>query len=151
MADKIVVMKDGYVEQVGAPLDLYDYPANKFVAGFIGSPAMNFLPAKAENGQAVLANGTVLAPAPKGVSDGQAFTAGVRPEHFMASDQGAAVNVTLVEPTGADLQFVVDLAGTSVLVSTRERMKLHPGDPLHLVVEPGRLHAFDDQTGARLD
>ena len=150
MADKIVVMKDGYVEQVGAPLDLYDRPANRFVAGFIGSPAMNFLPARVENGQAVLANGTILAPAPAGVAEGRTFTAGVRPEHLMVANQGAEVTVTVVEPTGAEIQFIVDLAGTSTLVSTRDRVNLKHGDALHLVVEQGRLHAFDTDSGARL-
>lgn len=150
MADKIVVMKDGYVEQVGAPLDLYDRPANQFVAGFIGSPAMNFLPCRVKGGQAVLDNGAVLAPAPMGLSEDQVFTAGVRPEHLFVSDQGAAATVTLVEPTGAEIQFIVDLAGTSTLISTRDRVKLTHGDQLRLAVEPGCLHAFDAGTGVRL-
>ncbi|WP_424988620.1 ABC transporter ATP-binding protein [Microbulbifer sp. S227A] len=150
MADKIVVMKDGHVEQIGAPLDLYDRPANKFVAGFIGSPAMNFLPAVVENGQAVLADGNRLTPAPVGLTNGQTFTAGVRPEHIMITDQGAAGTVTVVEPTGAEIQFIVDLAGTPTLVSTRDRMQLTQGDQVHLAIEPGRLIAFDAETGARL-
>ncbi|MCR8723524.1 ABC transporter ATP-binding protein [Frigidibacter sp. ROC022] len=150
MADKIVVMKDGHVEQIGAPLELYDCPANRFVAGFIGSPAMNFIPARVQNGQALLADGTALAPAPAGLAEGLAFVAGVRPEHLMVTEQGAAATVTLVEPTGAEIQFVVDLAGTSVLVSTRDRVNLRHGDRVSLAVEPGRLHAFDTETGQRL-
>lgn len=150
MADKIVVMKDGHVEQVGAPLELYDRPANRFVAGFIGSPAMNFLPCRVTNGQAVLDNGAALAPAPDGLAEGQAFTAGVRPEHFILAQEGASAQVTLVEPTGAEIQFMVDLAGTSTLVSTRDRVTLKHGDRLHLAVEPGRIHAFDAGTGIRL-
>lgn len=150
MADKIVVMKDGHVEQIGAPMELYDRPSNRFVAGFIGSPAMNFLPAKVQNGQAVLANGSVLAPAPAGLSEGQSIIAGVRPEHLGVADAGAPATVTLVEPTGAEIQFTVKLAGASVLVSTRDRLRLRNGDNLHLVVEPGRLHTFNPETGARL-
>ncbi|WP_323769793.1 sn-glycerol-3-phosphate ABC transporter ATP-binding protein UgpC [Antarctobacter sp.] len=150
MADKIVVMKDGHVEQVGAPLELYDRPANRFVAGFIGSPAMNFLPCKVQNGQAVMENGAVLAPAPAELTEGQVFTAGVRPEHFILSDHGTPARVTVVEPTGAEIQFVVDLAGHSALVSTRDRVNLKHGDTQHLTVEAGRLHAFDAATGARL-
>ena len=150
MADKIVVMKDGDVEQAGAPLELYDRPANRFVAGFIGSPAMNFLPCRVQGGQAVLKDGTALAPAPAGLADGRAFTGGVRPEHFFAADSGAPATVAMVEPTGAEIQFSVNVSGNPALVSTRDRIDLRHGQTVHLAVEPGRLHAFDPETGARL-
>jgi len=150
MADTIVVMKDGHVEQIGAPLDLYDTPANLFVAGFIGSPAMNFLPCTARGGQATLANGEILGAAPGGVAEGQAFTAGVRPEHFVVGDGSVSAKVTLVEPTGAEIQFTTDIAGTPTLLTTRDRVGARQGDTLHLSVAPGALHAFDPASGARL-
>ncbi|WP_226781603.1 ABC transporter ATP-binding protein [Oceaniglobus trochenteri] len=150
MADKIVVMKDGHVEQIGAPLDLYDTPANLFVAGFIGSPSMNFMSCTAQGGKAVLSNGQVLGAAPAGLGEGQAFTAGVRPEHFVIGSGALDAPVTLVEPTGAEIQFTVDIAGDHVLITTRDRVTARLGDTLNLSVEPGKLHAFDPETGARL-
>ena len=116
MADKIVVMHDGLVEQIGAPLELYDRPNNLFVAGFIGSPAMNFL-----NGT-IRVNGTPwsstgraaracrLAAAPAG-SDGRPAVYGVRPEHFVIADDGAEAIVQVVEPTGSEIQVVAKLGG----------------------------------------
>ena len=112
---------------------------------------MNFLPAKVQGGQTVLDDGTVLCPAPAGVAEGQRFTAGVRPEHLSAASTGAAGQVTLVEPTGAEIQFTIDLAGTPVLITTRDRLALRPGETLHLAVEPGQLHAFDADSGLRLE
>src|SRR6516164_602232 len=113
MADKIVVMHDGRVEQIGAPLALYDKPDNLFVAGFIGSPAMNFLRgAVRHNGAAEFLgpNGVQLplAAAPTG-SDGRPVIYGVRPEHFALADDGAEAEVHVVEPTGSELQVVAKL------------------------------------------
>ncbi|HTW15860.1 MAG TPA: sn-glycerol-3-phosphate ABC transporter ATP-binding protein UgpC, partial [Nocardioides sp.] len=104
MADKIVVMHDGIVEQIGKPLELYDKPDNQFVAGFIGSPAMNFLKGK------VKVNGAATFEGPNGVklplksapsnSDGKPVVYGVRPEHFTIADDGAEAEIVVVEPTG---------------------------------------------------
>src|ERR1044071_2268969 len=110
MADKIVVMHDGIVEQMGAPLDLYDNPSNLFVAAFIGSPAMNMLKGRIRmNGSAAFegpAGGALpLAAAPPG-SDGQPAVCGVRPEHFALADDGAEAEVQVIEPTGSELQVV---------------------------------------------
>src|SRR5271157_2861433 len=108
MADKIVVMHDGIVEQIGTPLELYDRPDNLFVAGFIGSPAMNFIPGalRRENGAAFVevAEGIRLAVSLRdNGADGQKVIYGVRPEHFdVASDGGLPTRVHVVEPTGAD-------------------------------------------------
>src|SRR5437879_13314467 len=106
MADKIVVMHDGIVEQMGTPLELYDTPANQFVAGFIGSPAMNFLKGK------VKVNGSAFFEGPNGVklplaaapanSDGQAAVYGVRPEHFTIADDGTEAEIGGVQRTGAE-------------------------------------------------
>src|SRR5215207_10611067 len=101
MADKIVVMHDGVVEQVGAPLDLYDRPANLFVAGFIGSPAMNFLKGHLQGGRFVSESGTSLPVAnPPAASDGKPIIYGIRPEPFILADSnGLPVDETAVEPT----------------------------------------------------
>ena len=109
MGDAIVVMKDGRIEQVGSPLELYDHPANMFVAGFIGSPAMNFLPGDAEpqrRRSAPRASTTARSsPRPRGAAggDGQSVVLGTRPEHLqLAAEGGIASRVVVLEPTGAD-------------------------------------------------
>jgi len=154
MADKIVVMHDGLVEQIGAPLELYDRPQNLFVAGFIGSPAMNFLPG------AIRANGKLefegrggvrmpLATAPTG-SDGREAIYGVRPEHFSIADDGAPAVIQVVEPTGAEIQVVAQLGGTEVIAAFRERHPFKPGDTIRLKPDPRLVHLFDAASGERL-
>ena len=115
MADKIVVMHDGVVEQIGPPLELYDRPGNLFVAGFIGSPAMNFLKGKVKaNGSASFERRTAcklpLASAPAD-SDGRPAIYGVRPEHFTIADDGAEAEIVVVEPTGSETQVFAKLGG----------------------------------------
>src|ERR1700754_2797713 len=119
MADKIVVMHDGRVEQIGAPVDLYDRPDNVFVAGFIGSPAMNFLRGSlCLNGVAEFhgSNGVrlPLAAAPSN-SDGKPVVYGVRPEHFTIADDGAEAEIVVVEPTGSETQVFAKLGGEQVV------------------------------------
>jgi multiple sugar transport system ATP-binding protein len=154
MADKIVVMNAGNVEQIGAPLDLYDNPANLFVAGFIGSPAMNFLKGRiARNGaglEVVLGEG-VRIPAPAGLrgeNDGREVTFGVRPEHLAVREGGVPAEVVVVEPTGADTLIFCKLAGTDVTAVVRERHHFHPGEKIRLA--PELTFLFDPQTGARV-
>jgi multiple sugar transport system ATP-binding protein len=154
MADKIVVMNAGNVEQIGAPLELYDDPANLFVAGFIGSPAMNFLRGRlARNGSGleVLLGEGVRVPAPASVraeNDGREVTLGVRPEHLAVRDDGVPAEVTVVEPTGADTQIFCKLAGTDVTAVVRERHSFHPGERIRLA--PDLTYLFDPHTGARV-
>ncbi|MFZ8941217.1 MAG: ABC transporter ATP-binding protein, partial [Gemmobacter sp.] len=108
MADRIVVMRDGHIAQVGAPLEVYDRPANVFVAGFIGSPAMNLLPATVAGGGEVEVGGTRLAaPEVAGLAPGTAVTYGVRPEHLDLADTGLAARVAVVEPTGSETHLVL--------------------------------------------
>jgi len=154
MADKIVVMHDGRVEQIGAPLDLYDRPDNLFVAGFIGSPAMNMLAGHIRaNGKAVFEGPTgvkfALGSAPSG-SDGRPAVFGVRPEHFALADDGAEAEVQVVEPTGSELQVVAKLGGSDIIAVFRERHQFKPGDKIRLKPDPRLVHLFDEQSGKRM-
>ena len=154
MADKIVVMNAGKVEQIGAPLDLYDNPANLFVAGFIGSPAMNFIPGKVvANGSGfdVQLTGGLRIPAPRAsgaLGAGREVTLGVRPEHFAVTSDGLPVDVVVVEPTGADTQIFCRLAGTEISAVVRERHTFRPGETIRLA--PQLTYLFDPGTGARI-
>ena len=154
MADKIVVMNAGNVEQIGAPLELYDRPANLFVAGFIGSPAMNFLKGRlARNGaglEVVLGEGLRL-PAPDGVAaqlEGKEVTLGVRPEHLAVRANGLPAEVVVVEPTGADTQIFCKVGGTEVTAVMRERHEFKPGEMIRLA--PDLTFLFDPASGRRL-
>jgi multiple sugar transport system ATP-binding protein len=154
MADKIVVMNAGSVEQIGSPLALYDDPANLFVAGFIGSPAMNFLAGKlARDGaqrQVTLADGHRLPVPGLPLGDGHPVTLGVRPEHLLIGEEGVPAEVAVVEPTGADTQVYCKLAGTDVTVVSRERHAFRPGDVVRLQAMPGKTYLFDAANGKRL-
>src|SRR5215475_11030912 len=155
MADKIVVMHDGVVEQMGSPLELYDRPDNQFVAGFIGSPAMNFLKGK------VKANGVAGFEGPKGVSlplksapansDGKPAVYGVRPEHFVLASDGAEATIQVVEPTGAEIQVAARLGGADIIAVFRERHRFNPGERIRLKPDPQFVHLFDHATGKRLN
>ncbi len=157
MADKIVVMRDGLVEQTGSPLELYDHPANQFVAGFIGSPAMNFLPGvlRRTGGSALVqfADGTSL-PAPLNASgaDGQSVVYGTRPEHIelAGGGEGVATEVVVVEPTGADTQVFTKIAGVEVTSVFRDRHAFRPGEVIRLRPDAARAHLFDAASGMRL-
>jgi multiple sugar transport system ATP-binding protein len=154
MADKIVVMHDGIVEQMGTPLDLYDRPDNQFVASFIGSPAMNFLKGN------VKANGSASFEGPNGLklplasapanSDGRPVVYGVRPEHFTIADDGAEAEIVVVEPTGSETQVFAKLGGEQVVAVFRERHQFNPGDKIRLKPDPTVIHLFDEATGKRL-
>jgi multiple sugar transport system ATP-binding protein len=155
MADRIVVMHDGMVEQIGAPLELYDQPHNLFVAGFIGSPAMNFLRGTIRLDGAATFDGPggvrlPLHAAPRG-ADGRPAVYGVRPEHFTIADDGAEAEVQVIEPTGAELQVVAKIGGEDVIAVFRERHQFKPGDRIRLKPDPRLVHLFDEPTGQRID
>jgi multiple sugar transport system ATP-binding protein len=156
MGDKIVVMRDGYIEQTGSPLDLYDHPANQFVAGFIGSPAMNFLPAKLKRvgGSAYveLNDGTQLdAPPRSGGADGQPVILGTRPEHLtLANAGGISAQVVVMEPTGMDTFIACRHEGVDLAAVFRERHDFAPGSTIHLLPDLQRAHLFDAGSGQRL-
>ena len=153
MADKIVVMRDGIVEQTGTPLQLYDDPANQFVAGFIGSPSMNFLPGTVKGNQVELTGGMLLPmPANAQAAEGQQVVYGTRPEHIdMATgSDGVATEVIVVEPTGADTQVFTKIAGVEVTSVFRERHDFKPGAMIRLKPDASRAHLFDAASGTRL-
>jgi multiple sugar transport system ATP-binding protein len=151
MADKIVVMNGGNVEQIGAPLDLYDHPNNLFVAGFIGSPAMNFLKGKVEGGAFRAEGGTALPLPGKGNgSDGKPVVYGIRPEHFQLSPEGLPATVHVIEPTGSETQVMAEFAGAPVVCAFRERVAAKPGETIRIAPDPGLVHLFDAGSGMRL-
>jgi multiple sugar transport system ATP-binding protein len=151
MADRIVVMHDGIIEQIGTPLELYDRPANLFVAGFIGSPAMNMLKGKIEGSDFVAADGTrvPLGQAAANLS-GRAVTLGVRPEHFHLDPDGVDAEVLTVEPTGSETQVVARFAGHEIMGAFRERITTRPGEKLKIRPETGASHLFDSESGQRI-
>ncbi|MCZ8254081.1 MAG: sn-glycerol-3-phosphate ABC transporter ATP-binding protein UgpC, partial [Polaromonas sp.] len=157
MADRIVVMHDGIIEQIGTPLELFDRPGNLFVAQFIGSPAMNVFKGtlRQDAGRAwVEAQGHQW---PIGAisqaKDGQPVHYGVRPGDLSlsATGQGIPAKVIVVEPTGAETELLLDVGGAKVIVVMHGRTAVRPDDIVHLEIAAGKTHVFDDASGARLD
>jgi multiple sugar transport system ATP-binding protein len=157
MADRIVVMHDGIIEQIGTPLELFDRPGNLFVAQFIGSPAMNVF-----KGTLRQADGRAWVEAqghqwPIGAiaqaRDGQSVHYGVRPGDLSlsATGQGIPAKVIVVEPTGAETELLLDVGGANVIVVMHGRTAVRPDDIVHLEIAAGKTHVFDDASGARLD
>ena len=151
MADRIVVMHDGLVEQIGAPLELYDRPDNLFVAQFIGSPAMNFLKGRVEGGRFVMDGITLpVRTAPAG-SEGRPAIYGARPEHFrLVGEGGVPVEVVVVEPMGSETQIVVRGGGQDMICVFRDRFLPNPGETIHVAPDPANTHLFDAETGRRM-
>ena len=148
MADKIVVMHAGKVEQIGAPLELYDRPANQFVAGFIGSPSMNFIGGRI-TAAGFLAAGITL-PLPAGI-EGDNAVYGIRPEHFDLTSDGLPAIVQLVEPMGSETQVTMTLGEHKVIGVFRERVQARPGATLNVRPDLGNIHLFDATTGLRIN
>ncbi|WP_210530125.1 ABC transporter ATP-binding protein [Rubellimicrobium arenae] len=144
MADRIIVLRDGRLEQQGRPLDLYDRPANTFVAGFIGSPAMNLLDCVPGPDGLALSDGTPLGFAPR---PGQGrLTLGVRPEHLRLlppdAPEGLPARLRVIEPTGSETMLVAQMGDRPVTVLARERVQARPGDLVRLLPDPGQAHWF---------
>jgi multiple sugar transport system ATP-binding protein len=147
MADRIAVMNEGRIEQLGQPLALYDRPANLFVAQFIGSPAMNIFDGVVRSG-AVDALGSRW-PAAAG-AEGQKVKYGLRPEHLEPASTGIAAEVVVVEPMGAETEILVKVGDTNLTVITRGRSTAGPGDRVFLAPQAAHVHLFDAQTGLRI-
>ena len=156
MADRIVVMHDGRIEQIGTPLELYDRPGNLFVAQFIGSPAMNVVTGtvrRAGGAAHVDADGAVHWPLDGGPgADGQAVSYGIRPEHLTLSPNGSGVPgaIIVVEPTGAETELLIQVGKEQVTLRTHGRPRVYPDQKVHLAVDPANVHLFDQGTGQRL-
>ena len=158
MADRIVVMHDGIIEQIGTPLDLYDRPGNLFVAQFIGSPAMNVFPGvlQKEGGQMAVAALGVLWPVAGlgGGNHGQQVHYGIRPGDLPLATAGIPAQVVVVEPTGAETELLlqIDHGGTArqLTLVLHGRTAAQPGDTVHLAIDAAKAHVFDGQGGQRL-
>ena len=152
LADKIVVLRAGRIEQVGAPLDLYRDPDNRFVAGFIGSPSMNFLGGTVRGGRVeVPALRTALAPPATLPAEGTAVTLGLRPEHLEVDPDGDTHRVDLTEALGGvSYAYLTGGTGEKLIVEERGDLRSAEGDRVGVRVDPARILAFDAETGARL-
>jgi sn-glycerol 3-phosphate transport system ATP-binding protein len=152
LADRLIVMNAGIAEQIGPPIELYERPATTFVAGFIGSPSMNFVPAEAADGSLVLPGGARL-PAPARVAG--RVTLGIRPEHLTLDGTSAAaltLRVELAEMLGADTIVHGKLGedGPTFLARLPGTVRVAPGETLRLAVEPDHVHVFDTETRKRI-
>jgi multiple sugar transport system ATP-binding protein len=154
MADRIVVMNAGRIEQVGTPLDLYDDPDNLFVATFLGSPGMNLFDGRVENGLFHTTGGMsfALEPALVEAAKGRTVKAGIRPEHIELSDAADALvaQVVVEEPTGAETLIFARFGSDAMQVSVRGRTSASPGDQLRIAFPGRNIRLFDAATGARL-
>ena len=152
MADRIVVMHDGIIEQIGTPLELFDRPGNLFVAQFIGSPSMNVFRGTARNGhlshvEALGARWPVL---PGICRDGAEVHYGIRPTDLMLAPQGVPARVVVVEPTGAETELLVQVADENIVVVMHGRTAAQPDDTVFLALDADKAHVFDAASGARL-
>jgi multiple sugar transport system ATP-binding protein len=158
MADRIVVMHDGRVEQIGTPLDLYDRPGNLFVAQFIGSPAMNVVEGTVRRGNGAMhveAEGGLRWPlGDAGGVDGQRVAYGIRPEHMTLAGPGTlgavAGEIIVVEPTGAETELLVQAGEAQIVLRTHGRPIVNAGDKIGLTIDPAMVHVFDKASGERL-
>ncbi|MEC9403375.1 MAG: sn-glycerol-3-phosphate import ATP-binding protein UgpC [Pseudomonadota bacterium] len=158
LADRLVVLNGGNLEQIGAPIDVYDKPASTFVASFIGSPAMNLLKVKADGNGLALVTGTGLKGANAKGRD--AYTIGIRPEHLevvTAPGEGEGLHleasVNVLEPVGAESYLYSSFAdgGDGILVRVSSHARHEPGEKLYLRAAPENVHYFDAETGRRID
>jgi multiple sugar transport system ATP-binding protein len=149
MADRIVVMHDGLIEQIGTPLELFDRPGNLFVAEFIGSPAMNVFAGTVRQG-AVEALGARWPLGGTPLADGQAVHYGIRPGDLQLGSSGIAGRVVVVEPTGAETELLVQVGDARLVVVLHGRTGVMPDDTVHLAVDAAKAHVFDSAGGQRL-
>lgn len=155
MADQIVVMRDGHISQQGAPLELYDRPANVFVASFIGSPSMNLIEGvvSRKDGRLCVDAQNVMLDTPDipGLTEGRKVTFGIRPEHLVLDDTGFEAKVSVVEPTGSETHLVLRAAGREITAVFQERHGFKPGDTIRLRPRAEMAHLFDTKSGLRLE
>jgi len=154
MADRIVIMQSGNIEQIGAPLEVYDRPANTFVAEFIGSPSMNLFDGTIRRATAVpvveVHGAQFPLPDAPGLDDGRAVSVGVRPEHLALADQGLSGTILVIEPTGSEIHVVLRSGDRDIVAVFRKRHHFSVGETLHFMPPAGQVHLFDRETGVRL-
>jgi len=150
MADRIAVMNDGRIEQLGRPLELYDRPANLFVAQFIGSPAMNVFDGIYKNNSVEALGAHWPVPSGTSVQEGQSVKYGIRPVHFDLGTGGITGEVVVVEPMGSETELVVKVGDQSLVIVTHGRSSAGPGDKLSLAPNAKHAHLFDVASGLRL-
>jgi sn-glycerol 3-phosphate transport system ATP-binding protein len=153
LAQRMIVMHAGRAEQVGTPMEVYENPASVFVAGFIGSPAMNFLAGTVEPGGRVALEGGGAVPGGTKLGAGRKVTVGVRPEHLtpcLPSAANLVGSVEMIEALGADTLIHVAVAGTSIIVRLPPGTPATVGEPIALAAQPGRVYLFDADSGSRL-
>ena len=154
MADKIAVMLDGQIQQYGTPLEVYDRPANRFVASFIGSPAMNFIEGDSNKTKTSLSpDGKIKIPLPKGIAKNAKgdISVGVRPEHVRIVKKGLPCTIEHIEPTGAETLLMLNLGGNKIIASIRERRNYKIGDTVQIDFDLEKTHVFCKQTDMRLN
>jgi sn-glycerol 3-phosphate transport system ATP-binding protein len=154
LGDRLVVMREGRAAQVASPMEVFARPAHAYVAGFIGAPAMNFLPAQlsaAGRGAALAAGPSILfADGPRPGPEGRGLMIGIRPEHVLLAPEGMEFEVDLVEPLGSETLIHGRLADRTRLV-VKVAGPAPPGEVLHLALPPAELHVFDARSGSRLE
>ena len=151
MADRIVVMHDGIVEQIGTPLELFDHPGNLFVAQFIGSPAMNVFKGVVQNGQvSALGASWPMPPTTAPVANGTAVHYGVRPGDLELASSGIAAKVVVVEPTGAETELVLQIGDQQFTLVMHGRTQVQPDETVYLQFDTAKAHIFDGTTEQRL-
>jgi len=149
MADRIAVMNEGRIEQLGEPLELYDRPANLFVAQFIGSPAMNVFEGTYGNGM-VRALGAYW-PTHAKAQEGQRVHYGIRPEHIsLAQGDGIRAQIEVVEPMGAETEILLKIGGQTLTLMSHGRASVGPGEQVSLAPQPAHAHLFDAESGRRI-
>lgn len=150
LGDRLMVLNDGVVEQFGTPIDLYDKPETIFVAGFIGSPSMNFIPASSQKGSLILDNGTTIS---KFKDDHKALTVGIRPEHLETNEKGQVrVSVQMVEQLGANslVHGVLEKTNIEFSVSIPGHVTADAGSVMAFDVNQENIHIFHADTGKRI-
>lgn len=155
MADRIVVMRGGNIEQIGSPLEIYDEPANSFVAGFIGSPSMNFI-----DGLVVERNRAIELQAAEDLHwplpdsarahTGKSVQLGIRPEHISIGTDGVPGKIIIIEPTGSDTHLQLQAGSQTIVAAVRDRLSVSPGQSVALGIDPVKAHLFDPSGGQRL-
>lgn len=151
MADRIVVLNAGTVEQIGTPLDLYDEPANRFVAGFIGSPPMNFISARINDDGVTFADNEIYPLTEKIIArTGIDVTLGIRPDRFTLDPDGFSVMVSVVEPTGSETMIHGTKSGDPITIIFKGRPDIKAGEDIRVSVTADALYCFDATTGTRL-